>query len=120
RQALDAFKPLGLREEMARSEIGLSEALAGAGDHAGAIEAATGAHREAVGIENDDVLWRALTAEARAIRRLGDRPRALGVSRAAIVPLDRMGTAGPDRRGPRPPADATRAFATFAILQAES
>ena len=66
---------------MARSEIGLSEALAGAGDYAGAIEAATDGRREAVGIENDDVLWRALTAEARAIRRLGDRPRALGVSR---------------------------------------
>jgi CHAT domain-containing protein/tetratricopeptide (TPR) repeat protein len=120
RQAIEAFKNLGLREEMARSEIGLSEALAGAGDHAGAIEAATGAHREAVGIENDDVLWRALTAEARAIRRLGDRPRALGVSRAAILTLDRLEAAALDRPASSLPADATRAFATFAILQAES
>jgi tetratricopeptide (TPR) repeat protein/CHAT domain-containing protein len=119
-QAIDAFKVLGLREEMARSEIGLSEALAGAGDNAGAIEAAMGAHREAVGIENDDVLWRALTAEARAIRRLGDRPRALGVSRAAIVTLDRMEAAALDRPAASLPSDATRAFATFAILQAES
>jgi CHAT domain-containing protein len=105
---------------MARSEIGLSEALAGAGDNAGAIDAAMGAHREAVGIENDDVLWRALTAEARAIRRLGDRPRALGVSRAAIVTLDRMEAAALDRPASSLPSDATRAFATFAILQAES
>ena len=45
RQAIDAFKNLGLREEMARSEIGLSEALAGAGDYAGAIEAAPGPSR---------------------------------------------------------------------------
>jgi tetratricopeptide (TPR) repeat protein/CHAT domain-containing protein len=120
RQAIEAFKGLGLREEMARSEIGLSEALAGAGDNAGAIDAAMGAHREAVGIENDDVLWRALTAEARAIRRLGDRPRALGVSRAAIVTLDRLETAALDRPAASLPSDATRAFATFAILQAES
>jgi CHAT domain-containing protein/tetratricopeptide (TPR) repeat protein len=120
RQAIEAFKNLNLREETARSEVGLSEALAGAGDYAGAIEAATGAHREAVGIENDDVLWRALTAEARAIRRLGDRPRALGVSRAAILTLDRLEAAALDRPASSLPADATRAFATFAILQAES
>ena len=120
RQAIEAFRKLGLREEMARSEIGLSEALAGAGDTAGAIEAAMGAHREAVGIESDDVLWRALTAEARAIRRLGDRPRALGVARAAIVTLDRMETAALDRPAASLPSDASRAFATFAILQAES
>jgi tetratricopeptide (TPR) repeat protein/CHAT domain-containing protein len=120
RQAIDAFKTLDLREEMARSEIGLSEALAGAGDNAGAIEAAMDARREAVGIENDDVLWRALTAEARAIRRLGDRPRALGVSRAAIVTLDRMEAAALDRPAASLPPDATRAFATFAVLQAET
>jgi CHAT domain-containing protein/tetratricopeptide (TPR) repeat protein len=120
RQAIDAFKNLDLREEMARSEIGLSEALAGAGDHAGAISAATDARREAVGIENDDVLWRALTAEARAVRRLGDRSRALGVSRAAILTLDRLEAAARDRPAASLPVDAARAFATFAILQAES
>ena len=120
RQAIAAFKNLELREEMARSEIGLSEALAGAADYAGAISAATDARREAVGIENDDVLWRALTAEARAVRRLGDRPRALGVARAASLTLDRLEAAALDRPASSLPADATRAFATFAILQAES
>ena len=120
RQAIDAFKNLNLREEMARSEIGLSEALAGAADYAGAISAATDARREAVGIENDDVLWRALTAEARAVRRLGDRPRALGVARAASLALDRLEAAALDRPASSLPADATRAFSTFAILQAES
>jgi len=120
RQAIDAFKNLELREEMARSEIGLSEALAGAADYAGAISAAADARREAVGIENDDVLWRALTAEARAVRRLGDRPRALGVARAASLTLDRLEAAALDRPASSLPADATRAFSTFAILQAES
>ena len=91
---------------MARSEIGLSEALVGAADYAAGIEAAMGAHREAVAMENDEVLWRALTAEARAIRRVGDGPRALGVSRAAIGALDRLEAAAQDRPGaslPRTP-----------------
>jgi tetratricopeptide (TPR) repeat protein/CHAT domain-containing protein len=120
RRAIEAFKTLGLREEMARSEIGLSLALAGAGDFAGGVEAAVGAHREAVGIENDDVLWRALTAEARAVHMLGDRPRALGIARAAVGALDRLEAAALDRPGTSLPADAARALATFALLQAES
>ena len=97
RKAIEAFKVLTLREEMARSEIGLSEALVGAKDYAGGVEAAAQARREAVVMDNDDVLWRALTAEARAVRRLGDRPRALGVARAAIAALDRMQAAALDR-----------------------
>ena len=40
RKAIDAFTARGLREEAARSEIGLSQALAGAGDFAGGVEAA--------------------------------------------------------------------------------
>ena len=78
RKAIDAFTARGLREEAARSEIGLSQALAGAGDFAGGVEAAVRARREAMAIENDDVMWRALTAEARAVRKLGDGERALG------------------------------------------
>jgi len=120
RRAIEAFKTLGLREEMARSEIGLSLALVGAGDFAGGVEAAIGAHREAVAIESDDVLWRALTAEARAVRKLGDRPRALGIARAAVAALDRLEAAALDRPAASLPADATRALATFALLQAES
>ncbi len=120
RKAIEAFKVLTLREEMARSEIGLSEALVGAKDYAGGVEAATQARSEAVVMDNDDVLWRALTAEARAVRRLGDRPRALGVARAAIAALDRMQAAALDRPSVSLPADATRAVATFAILQAET
>jgi tetratricopeptide (TPR) repeat protein len=120
RKAIEAFKTLNLPEEMARSEVGLSEALVGAGDYAGGIEAAARARREAVVMEHDDVLWRALTAEARAIRRLGDRPRALGVSRAASAALDRLEAAAMDRPAASLPSDATRALATLALLQAES
>ena len=82
--------------------------------------AAIGAHREAVAIESDDVLWRALTAEARAVRKLGDRPRALGIARVAVAALDRLEAAALDRPAASLPADATRALATFALLQAES
>lgn len=119
RKAVEAFRTLNLREEMSRSEIGLSVALVGAGDFAGGVDAAVGAHREAVALESDDVLWRALTAEARAVRRLGDQSRALGIARAAVGALDRLEAAARDRPGSSLPADATRALATFAILQAE-
>ena len=79
RKAIAAFTARGLREEAARSEIGLSQALAGAGDFAGGVEAAVRARREAMALENDDIMWRALTAEARAVRKLGDGERALGI-----------------------------------------
>jgi tetratricopeptide (TPR) repeat protein/CHAT domain-containing protein len=120
RKAIAAFKALNRQEETARAEIGLSEALVAAGDSAGGIEAAAEARRAAVVMENDDVLWRALTAEARAVRKLGDRPRALGISRAALAALDRLEAAALDRPAASLPADASRAFTTFAILQAES
>jgi CHAT domain-containing protein len=119
RKAVGAFDTLRLREEAARSEIGLSQALAGAGDFAGAVEAATRARRASTALANDDVLWRALTAEARAVRKLGDGVRALGTARAAIVVLDRMEAAALDKPGASLPADATEAFATDAVLLAE-
>jgi tetratricopeptide (TPR) repeat protein len=119
RKAIAAFQGLGLRDEAARSEIGLSQALAGAGDFAGGVEAAARARREAVALETDDVLWRALTAEARAVRKLGDGERALGVARAAIGVLDQLELAARDKPAASLPVDATGALATFAVLQAE-
>ena len=120
RKAVAAFEALGRREEVSRCEVGLSTALAGAGDFAGAIEAASRARQTAVIIESDDMLWRALTAEARAVRKVGDTARALGVARAAIAALDRMQAASLDRPGTSLTPDASGAFATFAVLQAES
>ena len=119
RKAIEAFSARGLREEAARSEIGLSQALAGAGDFAGGVEAAVRARREGMAIENDDIMWRALTAEARAVRKLGDGERALGISRAAVGVLDRMETAARDKPATSLPVDATGALATYAVLLAE-
>ena len=119
RKAIAAFDTLRLREESARSEIGLSQALVGAGDFAGAVEAATRARHAALAIENEDIMWRALTAEARAVRKLGDGPRALGTARAAVVILDRMEEAARDKPAASLSADAIGALATFAVLLAE-
>ena len=93
-----------LREEAARSEIGLSQALAGAGDFAGGVEAAVRARREAMALENDDIMWRALTAEARAVRKLGDgracaRHCARGRRRARSHAGCRTGQAGDEPAG---------------------
>jgi tetratricopeptide (TPR) repeat protein len=120
RRAVEQFTALDQAESSARAEIGLSQALVGAEDFAGAIEAAARARRTAVATAIDDVLWRALTAEARAVRKLGDRERALGVARAAAVVMERLQAEALDKPGSRLPADASAAFATFAVLQAES
>jgi CHAT domain-containing protein/tetratricopeptide (TPR) repeat protein len=120
RKAIAEFTALDRREDAARSEVGLSQALAGAEDFAGAIDAAIRARQAAVVLESDDVLWRALTAEARAIRRNGDKDRALGIARAAVVTLERMQAHVTDKPGASIPADAAAAFATFAVLQAEA
>ncbi|MGH9308602.1 MAG: tetratricopeptide repeat protein, partial [Vicinamibacterales bacterium] len=120
RKAVDQFSALGRGEDAARAEIGLAQALMGTEDFAGAIGAASRSRLSAAAISNDDVLWRALTAEARAVRKLGDQARALGVARAAAGVLDRMQAEAIDKPGARLPADASAAFATFAILQAEA
>jgi tetratricopeptide (TPR) repeat protein/CHAT domain-containing protein len=119
RKAIAAFAARGLREEAARSEIGLSQALAGAGDFAGGVEAAARARRQANELESDDVLWRALTAEARAVRKLGDAERALGTAREAMTVLERLEDAARDKPAASLPADATGAVATLAVLLAE-
>jgi len=120
RKAIAEFGALERREEVARCQVGLSQALLGAGDAAGAIEAAINARRDAIDLEADDVLWRALTAEARAIRRLGDRVRALGVARAAMGVLDRLEAIAIDKPGSSLTKEAAAAMATFAVLQAET
>ena len=120
RKAIGEFEALARPEEAARSEVGLSQALAGAEDFAGAIAAAGRGRDTAIGLGNDDVLWRALTAEARAIRKIGDRPRALGVARAAVVVLDRLEAAALDKPATALTTEAAAALATVAVLQAES
>ena len=120
RRAIDAFAALGRQEDAARSEVGLSQALVGAGDIAGGIEAAIRARQSAVALPSDDVLWRALTAEARAVRKKGEKDRALGAAQAALRVLDRLEAAALDRPGASLAADTAAALATFAVLQAEN
>jgi tetratricopeptide (TPR) repeat protein len=120
RKAIDAFTALGEREATARAEIGLSQALAGADDIPAALEAAAGARRTAVGLTLDDVLWRALIAEARALRKGGKPKEALAAARAAAGVVEQMQAAALAKPATAVPSDAPTVFATLAILQAEN
>jgi tetratricopeptide (TPR) repeat protein len=120
RTAIAAFVSMGRREDAARAEVGLAQALTGAGDAAGAIEAALRARREAEALGNDDVLWRALLAEARAIRRIGQVTRAFGPAHAAVRVIERMDAAALDRPGTSVPADAGDVLGLVAMLEADA
>jgi CHAT domain-containing protein len=121
KKAVAAFAALNRREQAARAEVGLAEALSGAGEHGAAIDAAVSARRRvAVGREADDILWRALVAEARALRRLGRRDQALGAAGAAIQAVDRLAEAAANRPSSPVPRDTSAAFATLTVLQAEA
>jgi CHAT domain-containing protein len=71
-------------------------------------------------LNNDDIVWRALTAEARALRRSGDRDKALAVARASVGVVERLHEAAVEKPATAIPSDAPAAFATLAVLQAES
>ena len=120
RKAIEAFTALGDREATARAEIGLSQALAGADDIPAALEAAASARRTAVGLTLDDVLWRALIAEARALRKGGKPKEALAAARAAAGVVEQMQAAALAKPATAVPSDAPTVFATLAILQAEN
>ena len=118
RKAVDRFSALGWREAAARANVGLSQAFLGAGSVADSMEAATSARHAAITIGSDDVLWRALTAEARALRKKGTLDQAIGTARAAAGIVERMHSAALEKPATPIPADASAAFATLAILQA--
>ncbi|HEX2455421.1 MAG TPA: CHAT domain-containing tetratricopeptide repeat protein [Vicinamibacterales bacterium] len=120
RKAIDIFSALGRRELAARAEIGLSQSLSGGGQHDAAVEAAVRARRTAVGLNNDDVLWRAQVAEARALRRKGARPEALGAAGAAIYAVEHLQELAQTRPGSPVSRDSAAAYATLAVLQAEN
>ena len=120
RKAIAAFSKLGEREPVARAEVGLSQALAGANELTAAIEAATRARHGAMAIDSDDIVWRALTAEARALRKSGAREQALAVARAAAGVVERMHEAALEKPATAIPSDAPAALATLAVLQSEA
>lgn len=119
-KGIDAFAALGQREPAARAEVGLSQAFAGANNYAAGMEAASRARRAAVVLESDDVLWRALTAEARVLRRSGGADKAVAAARAAATVVDRMQSAALEKPATALPSDAAAALATLAVLQAET
>jgi tetratricopeptide (TPR) repeat protein len=81
KKAIAAFGALKRREQLARAEVGLSQALAGNSEDKAAVEAAARARREGEALANDDVVWRALVAEASALRSLREHSQA---TRAAL------------------------------------
>jgi tetratricopeptide (TPR) repeat protein/CHAT domain-containing protein len=120
RKGIHAFVGFGAREPAARAEVGLSQALTGANDTAGAMSAAARARQTAIDLSNDDVLWRAWTAEARALRKSGATDKAARSAVSATEVVERMRAAAAARPATAIPPDASAAFATLALLQAES
>jgi tetratricopeptide (TPR) repeat protein len=119
KKGVEAFTKLSRREYAARGEVGLSHALVGSGDFAAAVDAAARAKVTAEAISNDDVLWRALVAEAGALRRLRERPKALAAARTAVTTVDRLLEAAKVRPAAPVSRDTSAAFAALALLQAE-
>jgi tetratricopeptide (TPR) repeat protein len=120
RKAVAAFTALGKREEAARAELGLSQALAGTRDYKAARVAAVHARDEGAVLQRDDVVWRAMVAEARALRWISDSGQALTTAAAAAAVVDRMARAALDRPNEPLPADTAGAYALLAVLQAEA
>lgn len=117
-RGIAAFLKLEKSEEAARGEIGLSQAYLGNKDYESAVRAAVRARDRGIAAKKDDVVWRALLAEARAARRLGDIARATALTTDAIAAIERLSDASIDRPGRAVAADTEAAFAFMAILQA--
>jgi tetratricopeptide (TPR) repeat protein len=120
RKAIALFITLKKREDAARAEIGLSQALTGSGDYPGALVAARHAETEGTAIGQDDVVWRALLANARAQRRLTNAMAALAAAKTAVADIERMMQHAFDGIDNEPSLDSTSAYALLAILQAEA
>ena len=120
RRAIALFITLKKRQDAARAEIGLSQALTGSGDYAGALVAARHAETEGTAIGEDDVVWRALVANARAQRRLTNSNAALTAVRNAVSRVEHMAQRALEGVGEQPSLDSTGAYALLAVLQAES
>jgi tetratricopeptide (TPR) repeat protein len=120
KKAIEAFAVLKRREQGARAEVGLSQAFAGSGSHMAAADAAIRARREAEALANDDVLWRALVAEATALRSLREGAKAMAAAEAAVTAVDRLLETAKVRPSAPVARDAASAFAMLALLQAEA
>jgi tetratricopeptide (TPR) repeat protein len=110
----------GFLEDAARAEIGLAQALAGKKDHKAGLAAAARAYDRAVALSSGDVLWRALAAQARALRRLGEVVPALAAAREAVATIDRLKLEALTRPDARIVSDSVAAYGILAVLQAEA
>lgn len=119
-KAIAAFSALKKVAEAARAEIGLSQAHFGKGEFEIALMPARRARELATTLGDDDVLWRARVAEARALRRMPSPDRALTAARAAVTTVQRMVDASLQRPADRVAADSVAAYAILAVLQAEA
>ena len=118
--AIDAFTALNRREQAARARVGLVQALLGSVAFDAAVAAADRARTDAVALRNDDVLWRALTAQASGLRRLRQREKAIAAATDAVAAVVRLVDAARFRPSTPVPRDSSTAFATLALLQAEA
>jgi tetratricopeptide (TPR) repeat protein len=119
-KGIAGFTTLGSRESAARAEIGLSQALTGIKNFTAALAASERARHAAIALSNDDVLWRALTADARTLRRRGDATQALSAAKAAVTVVERMQETALRKPATAIPADAETVFAATTVLQAEA
>ncbi|CAN5671215.1 hypothetical protein BH18ACI5_BH18ACI5_21240 [soil metagenome] len=120
RRSINAFRALGNVEATARAQVGLAEALSGTKEYVAALIEAGNARTTASGLNNDDVLWRALVSQARAQRSLKRAADAAGSVLAAVAAVQRMAAQALIRPGDPIPRDTASAYVTAAILQAES
>lgn len=120
RKAIALFSTLKKREDAARAEIGLSQALMGSGDYAGAVVAARHAESEGTAIGEDDVVWRALLANARAQRLAGNPLAGLKAAKDAVGRVEHMAQRAFDGVVEQPSPDTSGAYAFLAVLQAEA
>jgi tetratricopeptide (TPR) repeat protein len=109
-----------LVEEAARAELGLARALDGRKDHKAALSAAARAWDTAARLGNADVLWRALAAQARALRRLGEPAAAMSAAADAVATIERMRQQALERPDARLASDVVEAHALLAVLQTEA
>lgn len=120
RKAIDAFAMLNRAGDGARAEVGLSQAYLGRKDYEQARLAATRARETAAGLAAEDVLWRAITAQARAWRRLGSADRATEAARDAVAVVQRMAEYAVRNPSERVSPDTASAYALLAVVQAET
>jgi CHAT domain-containing protein/tetratricopeptide (TPR) repeat protein len=119
-KGIDAFTALNRVEHAARARIGLAQAFAGSNQPEAALETARRARRDAEAIHNDDVLWRALVAEAGALRKISQPQPAAVAARGAVAAVDRLLEVAKVRPSAPVARDSSSALAMLALLQAEA